>query len=176
MGPMRFNVEHFRTKIGRKIVGLFFLCAVLPTATLSIVSYSRVRSELLSQSTEMMEVGTTDAQMGALERLQSVESELILLAASPAVDRALRGVGDASNGTESLRRLSALTLATSDGTVQIHGDLTDTPELPLETLANLDRGESALAVIQGPGGRPEILIARAPGQQARTPAYSGGGL
>ena len=160
---MRFDFEHFRTKIGRKIVGLFVLCAFLPTLTLSIVSYLRVRSELRSRNTETMELGTTDAQMGALERLQSVESELILLATSPSVVRALRGAGGASSGTESLRRLSALTLATSDATIPIQGDLTDPPKLLPETLASLDRGQSALAVIQSAGGRPEILIARAPG-------------
>ena len=161
---MTFDFEHFRTKIGRKIVGLFVLCALLPTAALSIVSYLRVRSELHAQSAEMMQVGTTDAQMGALERLQSVESELILLAASPSVDRALGGMVDAPSGTESLRRLSALTLATSDATIPIHGDFTNPPELPSETLANLDRGESALAVVQDARGRSEILIARAPGE------------
>ena len=167
---MRFDVEHFRTKIGRRIVVLFVLCAVVPTAAISVVSYLRARSVLRDQTTAMMELGTTNAQMGALERLQSVESELILLAASPDVDRALRGSGgaaggasgDASIGTESLRRLSALTLATSEATIPIHGDLTDTPELPSETLANLDRGQSALAVIRGARNRPEILIARAP--------------
>ena len=165
---MRFDVQHFRTKIGRRIVALFVLCAVVPTAVLSVVSYSRARSVLRDQTTAMMELGTTNAQMGALERLQSIESELILLAASPGVDRALRGAGGASDGasvgTESLRRLSALTLATSDVTIPVHGDLTSTPELPSETLANLDRGQSALAVIRGARGRPEILIARAPGE------------
>ena len=65
---MRFNVEHFKTKLGRRIVGLFVLCAFVPTATLSFLSYRRVRSELLDQSREMMELGATDAQMGALER------------------------------------------------------------------------------------------------------------
>ena len=159
---MRFDVEHFRTKLGGRIVRLFILAALLPTAALSIFSYLRVRSELLDQSTEMMELGTTNAQMGALERLQSVESELILLATSPSVGRALAGTGGGSSGTVSLRRLSALTLATSDATIPIAGDLTDTPQLPSETLANLDRGESALAVILGAGGRPEVLIARAP--------------
>ena len=159
---MRVNVEHFKTKLGRRIVGLFVLCAFLPTATLSFLSYRRVRSELLDQGSEMMELGATDAQMGALERLQSVESELILLANSPGVGRALSGTGDGSSGTEALRRLSALTLATSDATLPIIGDLTDTPELPPETLAKLDRGESALAVVPGPGSRPDILIARAP--------------
>ena len=161
---MRFDFEHFRTKIGLRIVKLFLLCALLPTAALSVVSYLQVRSQVLFQSTELMESGATNAQMGALERLQSVESELILLASSPGVVRALGGTGDGSGGTESLRRLSALTLATSDATIPIIGDLTDTPELPSETLANLDRGESALAVVAGAGSRPDILIARAPGE------------
>ncbi len=159
---MRFDFEHFRTKIGRKIVGLFVLCAILPMATLSLVSYLRVESELRNRNTEVMNSGASNTQMGVLERLQAVESELILLAASPGVDRALEGTGDAPSGSESLRRLSALTLAMSDATISIHGDLTDTPELPSETLANLDGGQSALAVILGAGGRPEILIARAP--------------
>ena len=65
---MRFDVEHFRTRLGGRIVRLFALSALLPTATLSFLSYRRVRSEILDQSTEMMELGTTDAQMGALER------------------------------------------------------------------------------------------------------------
>ena len=159
---MRFDLEHFRTKLGGRIVRMFVLAAFLPTAALSIISYLTVRSELINQSTEMMELGTTDAQMGALERLQSVESELMLLATSPSVGRALGGTGGGSSGTVSLRRISALTLATSDATIPIVGDLADTPELPSETLANLDRGESALSVILGAGGRPEVLIARAP--------------
>ena len=109
-----------------------------------------------------MALGATDAQMGALERLQSVESELMLLAASPSVGRELSGTGDGATGTESLRRLDALTLATSDATVPIVGDLTVTPELSSETLANLDRGESALVAVPGAGSRPDLLIARAP--------------
>ena len=160
---VRFEVEHFNTKLGRRVVGLFVLCAFLPTASLSFLSYRTVRSELLDQSRESMNSGATDAQMGALERVQSVENELILLANSPGVRRALGGTGDGSSGTESLRRLSALTLATSDAILPIIGDLTDTPGLPPETLANLDRGESALAVLAGSGSRPDILIGRAPG-------------
>jgi len=159
---MRANVEHFKTKLGRRILGLFFLCALLPTATLSFLSYRRVRSELLNQSTELMALGASDAQMGALERLQSVESELILLGNSAGVARALSGTGDGPERTALLRRLSALTLVTSDATVPIIGDLRETPQLSPETLAKLDRGESKLAVVPGTGSRPDILIARAP--------------
>ena len=148
---MRFELEHFRTKLGLRIVKLFLLCALLPTAALSVVSYLHFRSQVLSQSTELMALGATDAQMGALERLQSVESELMLLGASPSVERALSGTGDRTSRTESLRRLSALTLTTSDATIPIVGELTVTPELSPETLANLDRGESALVAVPEAG-------------------------
>ena len=160
---MRFDVAHFRTKLGRKIVFLFVMCAVLPTGALSFFSYRTVRSELLNQSTELMDLATGDAQMGTLERLQSVESELMLLAASPSVARALGATSDGASRTQSLRRLGALTLATNDATIPIVGDLTVTPELPDDIRANLDRGQSALVVVQGAGnGPPEILMARVP--------------
>ena len=159
---MSFDFQHFRTKLGRRIVGLFVMCAIVPTAILSFLSYREARSQLGDQSAELMELGATNAQMGALERLQSVESELILLATSPGVARALSGAGGGVSGTGSLRRLSALTLTTADGNIPIVGDLTDTPALLPETLANLDRGESALVVVPSAGGESDILIARAP--------------
>jgi putative nucleotidyltransferase with HDIG domain len=160
---MSFDVEHFRTKIGRRIVILFVVCALLPAMGVSIVSYWQARSQLRRSEDETIRSRATNAQNGALERLQSVESELILLAASPSLDRALSGTDDASGEIGSLRRLDAVTLATSDATIAIYGDLTDTPELAPETLGNLDRGQSVLAVTDGAGGRPQILMARAAG-------------
>ena len=158
---MNFEFQHFRTKLGRRMVGLFVLCAVVPTLTLSSISYWFARRQLSDQSDELMALGATDAQMGALERLQSVESELILQATSPRVARALAGTGDGPSGTVPLRRLSALTLVTPDATIPIIGDLVDTPTLSPGTLANLDLGESALAVVQGAGSKLDVLIARA---------------
>ena len=160
---MRLDVAHFRTKLGRKIVFLFVMCALLPTVALSIFSYLRVRSELRAQSTELMDLATGDAQMGTLERLQSLESELMLLAASPSVSRALSGTSDSTGRTEPLRRLGALSVTIADATIPIVGDLTVTPELPDTIRANLDRGQSALVVVQDARSQPEILIAHASG-------------
>ncbi len=122
---MRLDLEHFQTKLGRKIVGLFLLCALLPTLTLSFFSYRTVRSELRAQSTELMALGATDAQMGALERLQSVESELMLLAASPSVGRALSGTDDGASGTGSPAQ-------DGEGWVAERPEGQDAPEGPFE--------------------------------------------
>ena len=79
---MIFELEHFRTKLGRKIVSLFFLCALIPTATLAMLSYVRVRAELRSQTQDRLHQGTTDAAMGVYERVQAIESEMFFLSAS----------------------------------------------------------------------------------------------
>jgi hypothetical protein len=143
---MRFDFGHFRTKLGARIVMWFVLCALLPTVALSFVSYRTVRTELIRQSIEQMELGTTDAQMGVLEGLQSVESELILWTASPNVGRALSGAEAGPGGAQTLRRLNALTLVSSNAIVPILGDLTATPKLTPERLTDLEAGESALVV------------------------------
>ena len=144
---MRFDLGHFRTKLGQRIVMLFVLCALLPTMALGFMSYREAVSVVDRNSSEQMELGTSDAEMGVLDRIQSVESELILLASAPSVVRALNGAARDMVGEEQLRRLSALTLVTPGATIPIVGDLTDTPKLSPETLADLDAGESALAVV-----------------------------
>lgn len=66
---------------------------------MSFFSYQLARDQNNKQNNELMEFRTTDAQNGALERLQSAENELILQAASPGVARALAGAGDVASGT-----------------------------------------------------------------------------
>ena len=72
-------LQHFRTKLGRRIVILFVLCALLPTVALSLASYTYSRGQLEDGSTRQMRTRTEAADQGALQMLQSVESELILL-------------------------------------------------------------------------------------------------
>ncbi len=156
-----FRLEHFRTKLGRKIVSLFLVCALLPTGVLSFFSYQRVRIQLRDQSMETMETRALNAQMGALERLQSVESELILMAASPMVDQALAGKRDTPSQANRLRRLSALTLFAEGETTPLVGNLTVVPQLSPQTLVDLDRGRTALEVVRRAGARQELLMARA---------------
>ena len=157
----RIRLEHFRTKLGRRIVSLFLLCAFLATAPLVVLSFYNVRSELLKHSREAMHSGTYSAQMALYERLQGVESEVVFLTASPMVDQALAGEAITPGRGDRLRRISALTLHADGETTPLIGDLTVVPQLSAETLAGLARGQSALEVVRRGDAPPEILMGRA---------------
>ena len=140
---MNFAVEHFRTKLSRKIVGLFFLCALIPTATLAALSYARVRAELMSQSRERLNQGATDAAMGVIERVQAIESEMIFLAAStyPSASAGRAGI-ETPLRREDLRRLSDVSLVPEIEAepVPMVGSLTEVSELSAVARANVTLG------------------------------------
>jgi putative nucleotidyltransferase with HDIG domain len=162
---MSIDVEHFRTKLGKKIVALFFLSALLPTATLALLSYSRVQAELEIQTGERLNQGTTDAAMAIIERVQAIESEMILLAASTyPLAAAVRAGIETPLQLEDLRRLSDVSLISDVGPAitPMVGSLREIPELSDEAQANVTLGQTALTVV--PGAREDqlqILIARA---------------
>ena len=162
---MNFAVEHFRTKLGRKIVGLFFLCALIPTATLAALSYARVRAELMSQSRERLNQGATDAAMGVIERVQAIESEMIFLAAStyPSASAGRAGI-ETPLRREDLRRLSDVSLVPEIEAepVPMVGSLTEVPELSAVARANVTLGQTALTVVPGDDeGDLRILMVKA---------------
>ena len=162
---MNFAVEHFRTKLGRKIVGLFFLCALIPTATLAALSYARVRAELMSQSRERLNQGATDAAMGVIERVQAIESEMIFLAAStyPSASAGRAGI-ETPLRREDLRRLSDVSLVPEIEAepVPMVGSLTEVPELSAVARANVTLGQTALTVVPGDDeGELRILMVKA---------------
>ena len=162
---MIFDVRHFRTKLGRKIVFLFFLSALLPTATLAVISYRRVRTELENQTGARMDQATTDAAMAIIERVQAIESEMILLAAaSNPLAAAVQAGIETPLRSEDLRRLSNVSLVSNVGgapTILV-GSLREVPELGAMAQGNVILGQSALAVAQGAAeGDLQVLIARA---------------
>ncbi len=161
---MNFDVEHFRTRLGRKIVGLFFLCALIPTATLAALSYARVRAELVSQSRQRLDLGTTDAAMGVIERVQAIESEMIFLAAStyPLTSAVRAGIATPLR-REDLRRLSDLSLVPDIDAepAPMVGSLTEVPELSAVARANVTQGQTALTVVPGEDGKLQILMVKA---------------
>ena len=161
---MNFELEHFRTKFGQRIVGLFFLCALIPTTTLAVVSYVRVRAELRDQTQERLHQGTTDAAMGVFERVQAIESEMSFLSASKsALAFDSRDEGEAPVRAEVLRRLSEVSLARGDRSppVPLVGSLTELPQLSPDQQARANEGRTVLTVVPPDEGKGlRILMAR----------------
>ena len=74
---MKFGgAELFQTRVARRVMGLFLLCALVPIAALGVTSYLHVTGQLRTQAFDRLQTESKSAGMSAMERLQLVESNL----------------------------------------------------------------------------------------------------
>jgi putative nucleotidyltransferase with HDIG domain len=64
------------TRVARRMLGLFLLCALLPTALLALIGYRHVSRQLEDQGRERLMQASKMTGMAMIERLQLVEAEL----------------------------------------------------------------------------------------------------
>jgi putative nucleotidyltransferase with HDIG domain len=62
------------------MLGLFLLCALLPTALLAVLAYLQISGQLKTQGREQVRQASREAGMAIIQRLQMAESQLRLLA------------------------------------------------------------------------------------------------
>jgi len=65
-----------RTRVARRIVLLFVVCAVLPIASLALVSYTSISAQLRERAGERLYRGSKASGLALMQRLQSLEREL----------------------------------------------------------------------------------------------------
>lgn len=68
-----------RTRVARRILGLFILCALLPASLLALISYERVRTNLILAGRSRLQEQSRAEGMLMLDRLSVSNSELGLL-------------------------------------------------------------------------------------------------
>ena len=97
---MPTDTSLFRTRVGRRIMGMFLLSSVVPIVTLAAVSYYRVADQVKEQAESRLQDQSKGAGMAALERLGNTSSDLEELGrglAEPGTDRAGHGPPIASS-------------------------------------------------------------------------------
>ncbi len=74
---MAYTGTHYLTsRLGRRMLGVFALCAVLPVTALAVVSYRAARADLEGQARERLHDATKNLGMSMLERFLFVLEEL----------------------------------------------------------------------------------------------------
>ena len=150
---MRFELGYFKTKVAQKIVLLFFVCALLPASTLAFIAYGQVERELRQQQRTRLSTGISAAAVVLIERLQSIQAEIDLLAEE------VRG-GRSEFALDDLRRLTDITVVTDTETRRIIGNLTGVPTLTDDVLESLGPEDAVLRTMPVAGsGRRDILMA-----------------
>lgn len=146
-----FGVHGFRTVLGRRILGVFFVCVAVPVTLMAVDSYRRIQAQLDRQAGSQIRTVTRSAGMAILDRLQVAEAELELLAEH--VERPLPAAGRSPN-----RLLEAAAIVRPDGTTDaVLGDGDALPRSPAEVT---DGARYLFSVDVEPDGRPIFLLGR----------------
>ncbi len=74
---MKFEKTFLKSKVAQRIAFLFVLCALLPIATLAILSFNQVTKHLREQSLTRLRQTSKATAMGIYERLLFLEADMI---------------------------------------------------------------------------------------------------
>src|SRR5688572_15493230 len=86
---MLFDATFLRTKVARRILLLFVLCALMPISVLAFLSLQHVNRELSSQARARIRQTSKGVGLSVFERLLLVDAQMQLLVST------VRGMGEA---------------------------------------------------------------------------------
>ncbi len=149
----------FQTRVARRVMGLFLLCAMVPILAMGVTSYVHVTGQLRDQAVDRLQIESKGAGMSVIERLRLVESNL----------RALHQMVMTTDGTPASSLPpdfepphGVLGLAVSQanqGPAHLVGDAIPSQTLSLQQREHLASGNSVVVV--APGQELAILLAQA---------------
>jgi putative nucleotidyltransferase with HDIG domain len=146
---MKWDFNVLKSKVARRILVLFVICALLPIASLTLLSFVQVSGQLYEQSRARLRQDTKSFAMSVNERLFLLESELGILAT------ALRPQQDQSLEPERVlrradfnERFNTIALIDGDGAhVPILGEIARRPEPSGAELEHLASGRTLVSTV-----------------------------
>jgi len=146
---MKIEPRFLRSKVGRRIVLLFILCALLPIGGLAIVSFTQVTNQLNEQSRQRLREASKNKGMAIIERLQLLELGLRMIASnlntSSTIPTQLSFQGPDEDLTQRFKRMSMIT-DSGEPTALLGGTLELTRNLSEEESRHLGTGQSLLVL------------------------------
>jgi len=153
--PASFGDAFARTRVARRIVLLFMLCAIGPVASLAAISYVSVRGQLRERAADRLYRGSKATGLGLLQRLQSLEWELSRIAtrmtAAASVPAGRWAVPDAAPHFRAI-----------GFSVPGKSPLPGVPDPDAAAVSHLREGKAAVYANPGPRGVPRIVMAILP--------------
>jgi len=147
---MKFDYTVLKSKVARRILVLFVICALLPIGALTLVSFVQVSGQLYEQSRTRMQQDTKSFAMSIHERLFLLESELEILAS------AIRPASGETVSPEHVlrradfeQRFRAIASIDGEGRMEpIFGEVNRRPEPTAEEMDHLRLGRSLVSAIE----------------------------
>ncbi len=143
----RLAAALLQTRLGRRLLLIFVLCAMVPVSLLAVLTLRGVSRHERLQTAGYLRLEAKSFAMAVLERLDLLERELLVAATA---DRT------------AVRRLDGSFVAAgsvaADGSGVLWTGAATAPTLGLATRARLARGRSAVVVNARGGGPPQLVL------------------
>ena len=166
---MPFQLTALRTRVARRILGLFIVCAFVPIGTLAVLSYRRVSVQLTQQATQRLHEISKGAGMVLMKRLTDLDDELGAAAEQvsswPAARRTAGGGGNATPRSPVPGSRDSYSSTPVGAIRAFAGDSTPPPALARGWAPDAARGRAA-----PPDPRFDTRVARAGGRSPRLAA------
>jgi len=140
-----------RTRVARRIVLLFVVCAVVPIVSLALVSYASISTQLRERAGERLYRGSKASGLALMQRLQSLEGELQLEARGHIVDGRAAPVRLPQSPHFTRIAIVPVESAASPGD--------SVPSFSRTQLDHMDLDKAVLAAEPGPSGVPLLWMA-----------------
>jgi len=144
-----FQLTALRTRVARRILGLFIVCAFVPIGTLAVLSYRRVSAQLTQQATQRLHEISKGAGMVLMKRLTDLDHELRAAAerVSTGLPRVASPPAAETDTAEPRSWIAGFVLVDSLGAIRaVAGDSTPPPALPAGDLQALRTGKAILLI------------------------------
>ncbi len=141
---MKIEKTFLKSKVGRRIMGLFVFCALVPISALAIVSFTRVSGELDKQNERQLHQSCKSLVMSILERMNILENEFKALCANPILSSSAftRSTSEAY-GKDLMNRFEALAFITHLGELfPRFGQIQEPPDLSVDETQHLRSGNT----------------------------------
>lgn len=156
---MKFDRRLLTSKVGQRIITLFFLCALLPIGAVAVISFTQVTSQLLEQTRTRLKEASKSRSMAIYERLELLEGELRMVGANLDVRAASIRLPQDSLDDAFQLRFKGLAVADPSGEVfPLFGQTLDLPELTVAEMEHLRTAQSVVSVDYREDGTARLLM------------------
>ncbi len=147
---LRPSAAFLRTRVARRVLVLFLVCALLPLTAMAVYSYFRVSSQLHDQARERVVQAARNTAQALMERLEFIDRDLRAFAdrRSPYADTSV-ALGRLVRRT---RPAQGVGRQTPGGFETLYGVAFQPPDIDAAQLEHLSRGNPLLATAARAGG------------------------
>ncbi len=159
---MKLKATFLRSKVAHRILMLFILCALIPIAVLTIISFSHVTKQLNEQSQKQLSQASKTQGMSILGRLRSLEAEMKIIASNRRTGSGATTPTMAEGFAQDLReRFKGLALVTEAGRHEpLFGRIPSPPKLTAAEKQYLGSGKTVVSNQSGPDLLSRIFMSR----------------